>query len=76
MDELGVMMGELDAWHITNTELIKLGFLEGWDDSKLKKFHAAIMLWGERLAILRRSQSVETVESALQHALIEEGNDG
>ena len=61
---------ELDAWVKTSEALQKLGFEESWDSDGLNEFHKSIVLWGECLATLRRTQTVDVVMGAMSEALL------
>lgn len=61
------MRQEWQAWIAIGESLKELGY-EGWDDPKLKKFHAQIVLWGELLAALRVEQDDTIRTDALNNA--------
>lgn len=60
---------ELEAWQRSSRALKALGFEDGWDSEGLNEFHKTVVLWGECLSTLRRTQTVDQVMVAMAEAL-------
>ena len=69
--DLTLMTVEHDAWLKCNEALERSHgpHSSGHTWEELPELHAAIVVWGERLAMLRRVQTIEAVNSALADAL-------
>ncbi len=59
---------EHEAWKDTNAELREIGYADAWNDPRLSRLHAAIVVWGEQLAALRREQSPKEIDQAMATA--------
>lgn len=68
MENMEAMRREWETWLATGESVKELGF-DSWDDPKLKKLHAQIVLWSEQLAALRVKQDVTIRADALHDAL-------
>ena len=60
---------EWEAWLATNKALAETTDGGNWDDAKFRKLHTAIVLWGEQLAALRKTQTDEIVAEALTEGI-------
>jgi len=67
--KMELMRREWMAWLHTGNTLKELGFDESWNDPKLKKLHAQVVLWSELVAALRVTQDKDIQDSALNGAL-------
>ncbi len=58
---------EHDAWLATNEALKDVtGFT--WNDPQFAVFHASVVMWGEKLAALRRLQTDKEIDQAMSTA--------
>ncbi len=64
---LAVGEPEHDAWLATGKALEDVTGLT-WNDPSIRVFHAAIVMWGERLAALRRLQTEKEIDQAMATA--------
>ena len=59
---------EWAAW-LSTGEALESATGGSWNAERWFRFHAAVVLWGERLAELRMSQTPEVRATALQEAI-------